>query len=104
MKTDFLQFLVLILPAITFLTGLLSLLVWRKNLVLVIIALEICFIGAYLGFILASILLDDVTGFIFSLIGLTIAGAEVSLGLALTIIVYRKFDSVYSKKLKYLKS
>ena len=54
--------------------------------------------------ILASLLLDDITGFIFSLVGLTIAGAEVSLGLALTIVVYRKFDSIYSKKLEYLKS
>lgn len=104
MRVDFLQFLILVLPTITFLTGLLSLLVWRKNLVLMIVALEVCFIGAYIGFILASLLLDDVAGFIFSLIGLTIAGAEVSLGLALTIIVYRKFDSIYSKKLEYLKS
>lgn len=104
MKIDFLQFLILFLPFITFLTGILSLILWRKNLVLLIIALEICFIGSYIGFILASSLIDDVVGFIFSLIGLTIAGAEVSLGLALTIVVYRKFDSIYSKKLEYLKS
>ena len=94
MKVDFLHFLVLVLPFITFFTGVISLLLWRKNLVLLIISLEICFIGAYIGFILASLLLDDITGFIFSLVGLTIAGAEVSLGLALTIVVYRKFDSI----------
>ncbi len=104
MRIDFLQFLVFSLPFITFLTGILSLILWRKNLVLLIIALEICFIGSYIGFILASLLIDDIIGFIFSLIGLTIAGAEVSLGLALTIIVYRRFDSIYSKKLEYLKS
>lgn len=104
MKIDFIQFLVLGLPILTFLAGLLSLILWRKNLVLVIIALEICFISSYIGFILSSLLLDDVVGFIFSLIGLTIAGTEVSLGLALIIIVYRKFDSIYTKKLEYLKS
>lgn len=104
MRVDFLQFLIVILPLLIFFTGLFSLFLWRKNLVLMIIALEICFISSYVGFILASILLDDIVGFVFSLIGLTIAGAEVSLGLALTIIIYRKFDSIYSKKLEYLKS
>lgn len=104
MKLDFLQFLVIALPAFIFITGFIALILWRKNLVLLIIALEICFISSYVGFILASLLIDDMTGFIFSLFGLTIAGAEVSLGLALTIIIYRKFDSIYSKKLEHLKS
>ena len=104
MKTDFLQFLVIALPSIIFFTGFLSLIAWRKNLVFIIIGLELCFISSYVGFTLASLLLDDSTGFIFSLFGLTIAGAEVSLGLALTIVTYRKFDTIYSKKLEYLKS
>lgn len=104
MRIDFLHFLVFALPLVTFFTGLVGLVLWRKNLVLLIIALEICFISSYIGFILSSILIDDAVGFIFSLIGLTIAGAEVSLGLALTIIIYRKFDSIYSKRLQYLKS
>jgi NADH:ubiquinone oxidoreductase subunit K len=69
-----------------------------------IIALEIRFISAHIGFILSSVLLDDAAGLIFSLIGLTLAGAEVSFGLALAIVVYRRFDSIYSKNLKFLKS
>jgi NADH:ubiquinone oxidoreductase subunit K len=69
-----------------------------------IIALEICFISAHIGFILSSVLLDDAVGLIFSLIGLTLAGAEVSFGLALAIIVHRRFDSIYSKNLRFLKS
>jgi len=68
-----------------------------------IIALELCFIGVNIGFVLTSILIDDAYGFIFSLVGLTLAGAEVSLGLALTIIVYRKFDNIYTKNLLFLK-
>lgn len=104
MKLDFLQFLVIALPVFILITGITTLILWRKNLVLFIIALEICFISSYVGFILASLLIDDIVGFIFSLFGLTIAGAEVSLGLALTIIIYRKFDSIYSKKLEHLKS
>jgi NADH-quinone oxidoreductase subunit K len=104
MKIELIYYLLFFLPLSTVIAGIAGLLLWRKNLVLTIIALEICFIGANIGFVLSSILIDDTFGFIFSLVGLTLAGAEVSLGLALTIIVYRRFDNIYTKNLVLLKS
>lgn len=71
---------------------------------LTIISLELRLVASHIGFILTSVLIDDAVGFIFSIIGLTLAGAEVSLGLALSIIAYRKFDTVYSHRLEFLKS
>lgn len=103
MKIELIYYLLFFLPLSTVIAGFAGLLLWRKNLVLVIIALELCFIGSNIGFVLTSLILDDAFGFIFSLIGLTLAGAEVSLGLALTIIVYRKFDNIYTKNLVFLK-
>lgn len=104
MKTELIYFLVLYLPLSILVAGLFGLLLWQKNLVFIIIALELCFISANVGFVISSILLDDIGGYIFSLIGLTLAGTEVSLGLALIIIFYRKFDLIYVKFLKQLKS
>lgn len=104
MAGNLFYFLLVCLPVAIFVAGIVSLILWRKNLVLIIIALEICFVSAHVGFVISSILLDDAAGLIFSIIGLTLAGAEVSLGLAIAIIVYRRFDSVYSKNLKFLKS
>jgi NADH-quinone oxidoreductase subunit K len=84
--------------------GLLGILLWRKNLVLIILSLEISFISSNIGFVLSSLYLDDVFGYIFSLISLTIAGSEVSLGLALAILLYRKLDTIFIRGLNKLKS
>lgn len=84
--------------------GLLGILLWRKNLVLIILSLEISFISSNIGFVLSSLYLDDVFGYIFSLVSLTIAGSEVSLGLALAILLYRKLDNIFIRSLNKLKS
>ena len=53
---------------------------------------------------LTSVYLDESLGFVVSLIGLTLAGAEVAVGLALTILMYRRFPNVYAESLQLLKS
>ncbi|MCB1711889.1 MAG: NADH-quinone oxidoreductase subunit K [Candidatus Riesia sp.] len=68
------------------------------------LSLEIIFISSSIGFILSSIMIDDIFGFLFSLFLLTLAGAEVSFGLALTILSYRKFDNIFLNNLTRLKS
>ena len=87
---------------ITFM-GLVGIFLWQKNLILILLGLEIAFLGANVGFVLTSLLLDDMAGYIFSLVSLTLAGAEVSLGLAIIIVVYRKFGNIYSRSLSHLK-
>ena len=101
---SFLQHYIIILPTTILLIGFLGILFWHKNFVLVILSLEICFVASNVGFVLSSIYLDDSLGFIFSLASLTLAGSEVSLGLALAILLYRKFDHIIKKKLDKLKS
>lgn len=76
---------------------------WRKNLILLLIGLELLFLSANLGFIMASIVLDDIVGYVFSMIIFAMAGVEVALGLALTIVVYRQYGSIYSENLTKLK-
>jgi NADH-quinone oxidoreductase subunit K len=72
-------------------------------LIFIIIGLEIAFLGSNVGFVLAATAIDDIAGYIFSLIALTLAGGEVSLGLAIIIIIYRKFGNIYSNQLQHLK-
>jgi len=101
---SFLQHFIIVLPLTILLMGLLGILLWRKNLVLIILSLEISFISSNIGFVLSSLYLDDVFGYIFSLVSLTIAGSEVSLGLALAILLYRKLDNIFIRSLNKLKS
>lgn len=96
--------LTVILPTNIFVLGLIGLFLWRKNLISMLISLEVMFLAANVGFILASIYIDDVAGFIFSLIILTLAGIEVSVGLALIILVYRRYGNIYVQSISKLKS
>ena len=47
---------------------------------------------------------DDMAGIVLSLIILTMAGIEISVGLALTILVYRRYDSIYVQSLNKIKA
>lgn len=99
-----LQFFIIWFPILIFSSGILGIFINQKNLLLLIISLEISFTGSSVGLILTSIYLDDILGEILSLFAITIAGAEVSLGLALTILLHRKINNIFVKNLKNLKS
>lgn len=96
--------LVLLLPTTIFVLGLAGLLLWKKNLISLLISLEVLFLSVNLGFILVSLIHDDMAGIIFSLAILTMAGIEISVGLALTILVYRRYDDIYLRSLNKLKA
>lgn len=96
--------LTLSLPFIILLMGLCGIILWQKNIVLIILALEISFIGSNVGFVLSSVYLDDILGYVFSITALTLAGAEVSVGLTLCILIYRRLDSIFISNLEKIKS
>ena len=78
-----------------FLFGLLGLFLFRRSLIMVLVALEIILLSVSLNFIVFSLYLDDIQGQLFSLFILTIAGAESSIGLAL-LVVYHRITGVVS--------
>ena len=69
-----------------------------KNVILLIICIEIFFLSSHLLLISSSIILDDLIGIIFSMFSLVVAGGETAFGLALIIIYYR-----YSRNFNLLK-
>ncbi len=69
-----------------------------------LISLEVMFVAVNVGFILASIYIDDVVGYIFSLLILTLAGIEVSVGLALIILIYRRYGNIHVQSIAKIKS
>lgn len=66
-----------------FLVGALGLLLNKRNLITILMSLELMLLGVHLNFIFFSILSDDLTGQIFAVFVLTIAAAESGLGLAI---------------------
>ena len=72
-----------------FLIGSLGIFITRRNIIVILMSIELMLLGVNLFFIFLSIFLDDGLGQVFSLYILTIAAAESAIGLALIVIYYR---------------
>src|ERR1700734_3994267 len=71
------------LSFILFILGLWGIFLNRKNLILMLMSIELMLLAVNLNFIIFSIVLDDLFGQIFSLFVLTVAAAESAIGLAI---------------------
>ena len=91
-----------ILSAVLFAIGLLGLFI-RKNLLLILLSIEILLNAGNLSFIAASARWGELTGQVFAFFGMTIAAAEVTVGLALAILLFRNTGSVDTKEIELLK-
>ncbi|MCB1666500.1 MAG: NADH-quinone oxidoreductase subunit NuoK [Pseudomonadales bacterium] len=83
----------LILAAVLFVCGLLGVLT-RRNIVFVLMSLEIMLNACGLAFVVASARWQHAEGQIMYLMILTLAAAEVAVGLGLIIQMYRRFHTV----------
>ncbi len=92
----------LILSAILFVIGAYGVVI-RKNLIIVLMSLELMLNSANLAFVAFSKALGDMTGQVFMLMTLTVAAAEVAVGLALVVAIYTHRETLDIDVLKMLK-
>lgn len=83
----------LLLAAILFVLGLVGVMT-RRNIVFVLMSLEVMLNACGLAFVMASARWQHADGQIMFLMILTLAAAEVAVGLGLIIQMYRRFNSV----------
>lgn len=83
----------LLLAAILFVCGLVGVLT-RRNIVFVLLSLEIMLNACGLAFVVASARWGDAEGQAMFIMILTLAAAEVAVGLGLIIQMYRRFQTV----------
>ncbi len=83
----------LLLAAILFALGLVGVLV-RRNLIFILMGIEIMFNAAGLAFVVAGARWDQADGQIMFIFVLSIAAAEVSVGLALLLLLQRHFETL----------
>jgi len=79
----------LFFSSILFFISILGIFITRKNLIIILISIELMLLSINFNFIIFSVYLNDIFGQIFTLFILTLAGAEASIGLAILIIFYR---------------
>jgi NADH-quinone oxidoreductase subunit K len=81
----------LLLSIIIFIIGIIGIFLSRKNIILIIMSLELMLLASNYNFLFFSIYLDDLIGEIFSLLILSVGASESALGLALVISYYRTY-------------
>ena len=87
-----------------FLIGSVGLVLNRKNILITIMSIELMLLSVNLNFIIFSIYLDDIVGYLFVLFILTIAATESAIGLAILSIYYKLKQNIQMDKIKSLKS
>jgi NADH-quinone oxidoreductase subunit K len=86
-----------------FCTGIVGLVFNRKNILIIVMSIELMLLGVNLNFIIFSLFLDDMLGQVFSLFILSVAAAEACIGLAVLVAYYRIRGTITVKKLQAMR-
>ncbi len=92
----------LILSGILFAIGVMGVLI-RRNALMILLSLEIMLNAANLSFVAFSRFLGNLEGQIFVFFIITVAAAEVAVGLAILIVLFRNKRSVDTSQIKMLR-
>lgn len=79
---------------IIFIIGVIGFIINRSNLIIILISIELMLLGATLNFILNGAQFDDITSQTYSVLVISLAGAESAIGLALVVAFYRLRGSI----------
>jgi NADH-quinone oxidoreductase subunit K len=91
---------ILSVTSIVFFIGLIGIVLNRKNILIIIMSIELLLLAVNLNFAALSIYLDDIVGQIFILFILTIAATESAIGLAVITVFYRLKNSIELEPIK----
>lgn len=84
----------LIISSIVFCLGLIGIFLNRKNLLIVLMCLELILLSVNTNFIVFSNFYNDLSSQIFVFFILTVAASEVAIGLAIVVLLFKKLGSV----------
>lgn len=93
----------LAVASVLFLIGLSGIILNRKNIIVMLMSVELMLLAVNLNFIIYSVYLDDVMGQIFALLVLTVAAAEAAIGLAILVVYYRVRGSISVENIHLLR-
>ena len=93
----------LILSSLLFVIGIAGLLMNRKNVIAILMSVELMLLSVSINFITFSVYLQNIVGQIFSIIILAIAAAEISIGLAILVLYFRNTGSIELEDIKQMK-
>tara|TARA_B110000438_G_scaffold179631_1_gene171688 strand:+ start:672 stop:983 length:312 start_codon:yes stop_codon:yes gene_type:complete len=93
----------LVLGAIIFTIGVIGIFLNRKNIIIILMSIELILLAVNINLVSFSIYLQDLVGQIFTMFILTVAAAEAAVGLAIIVIYYNNTGSINVDKINSLK-
>ena len=93
----------LILGAVIFTIGIIGIFLNRKNLIVILMCIELLLLAVNINLVSFSVFLNDLNGQIFTLFILTVAAAEAAIGLAIIVTYYRNSNSILVEDIDRLK-
>jgi len=89
--------------AILFTLGVFGIFLNRKNIIIILMSVELILLAVNINFVAFSAQLSDLAGQVFALLILTVAAAEAAIGLAILVIFYRNRGSIAVEDVNSLK-
>ena len=93
----------LILGAILFAISVVGIFLNRKNVIILLMAIELMLLAVNMNFVAFSHYLNDMAGQVFVFFILTVAAAESAIGLAILVVLFRNLNSINVEDLDELK-
>ncbi|WP_298466664.1 NADH-quinone oxidoreductase subunit NuoK [uncultured Erythrobacter sp.] len=79
----------LVVGAILFVLGVLGIFINRKNVIVILMSVELILLAVNINLVAFSAFMDNLIGQVFAMLVLTVAAAEAAIGLAILVIYYR---------------
>jgi NADH-quinone oxidoreductase subunit K len=93
----------LVVAAILFTIGVLGIFVNRKNVIVILMSIELMLLAVNINFVVFSAYQHNLLGQVFSMIVLTVAAAEAAIGLAILVVYFRNRGSIAVEDIHLMK-
>ena len=93
----------LAVAAILFTIGVFGIFVNRKNVIVILMSIELILLAVNINFVAFSSFLNDIAGQVFALLVLTVAAAEAAIGLAILVTYFRNRGSIAVEDVNLMK-
>ena len=93
----------LAVSAILFTLGVLGIFINRKNVIVILMSVELILLSVNINFVAFSSFLNDIVGQVFAMLVLTVAAAEAAIGLAILVVYFRNRGTIAVEDINMMK-
>ena len=93
----------LIVAALLFTIGVFGIFINRKNVIIILMSVELILLAVNINLVAFSAYLGDLTGQVFALFVLTVAAAEAAIGLAILVVYFRNRGTIAVEDINLMK-